>query len=273
MEKNIFLFAQSGGLFFVMFMLFFIGLAIKITVGFIYENAIEKAIVFLDKSPVENIIYKYSMNFGEEKKCKNTKAFVDNELHNWKICGIHVERFNDIGNIILGCVLFLCIIFDMVLLIGKTSRDMVVNSYMKYICFYTMITAIMLIVTKGFDTFINIKNKRVVLRDKIVNYLDNNCGADEYAMIRANIYINKESVDTDKEKIITNTSVSGQDNVEINEENKIHIGTNVNIQPEVNSEVSKQNEVKNKGVTEDTGLLQKKDKEKVIEQVLEEFLV
>lgn len=247
MEKNIFLFAQSGGLFFVMFMLFFIGLAIKVAVGLIYDNAIEKSIVFEEKSPVGNIICKYSMNFSGEKMCKNTNAFVDNELHNWKVCGFFVERFNDIGNIILGVVFFLCIVFDMVLLLSKTAGNIEANLYMKYIYFYTLISLIMLIVIKGFDIFINIKNKKIVLRDKIVNYLDNNCGADEYATIKANIYIDKENIDVDKKQI--NELDDGKDSVKETEESKIT--------------------VKKDG----SDVLLKNDKEKVIEQVLEEFLV
>lgn len=239
MERNIFLFAQNGGLFFVMFMLFFIGVAIKVATGLIYDNATSKAIVFLDKSPVANIIYKYSITFSEKNECKNTKAFVDNELHNWKICGILVERFNDIGNIISGTVFFLCIILDMVLLLGKNASNRDVNYNMKYIYFYTIISIVMLIVVKGFDNFINIKNKRIVLSDKIVNYLDNNCGADEYAIIRTNIYVDKENIEEN--------------------ENNIELKNSVDIETDK--------------IVENSDLLQKDEKEKVIEQVLEEFLV
>ena len=259
MEENIFLFAQNGGLFVIMFIMFLIGFSMKVLVGLIYDNAIEKAIVFQDskRSPVWNIIEKYKKQFSGNDLCKNTRAFVDNELHNWKICGIFVERFNDIGNLIVGLGIFICVIFDMILLISKTFENANSSIYMRYIYLYSMISIIMLIVIKGWEIFINIDNKKNILSDKIVNFLDNNCGYQEYAMVKTNVYI-EDSYEN---------SLYKKEGKEIELSSKTETDNIVESEKEQNS--VKEIEVNN----EKNDSLQKKDKEKVIEQVLEEFLV
>lgn len=271
MGEYLFLFARSGGLFALMFVFFVSGFAMKVIAGIFYDLAIENATLLLTgqcKGVAKEIVEEYRNKYSKEKECKNTRVFVDNSLHKWKKCGIFVERFDDFGNVVAGIGIFICVFFVMIMMIEKTFENTVSDLYMRYIYIYSMISVIIIIAIKGFELFVNTDNKKDRLRDLLVDYLDNHFDETvKYVKLDKENSVSLEEMscsflsnENDNEKI----NRAKESGIVVEKENMSVEGKDIyNVGDMANSEEKREN-IENK--------LDKKDKERVISQVLDEFL-
>lgn len=236
-------FVKSGGLMAVLLLLFLIGFTLEIMAGLCYDSAIGNMhCVSLEKSGiVTDIIGGYNRSLKEGKKIKNTQVYVENELHYWKKYGLRVERMEPAGDLFGGVCMVLSVLFDMVMLIQKTFAEKDSADIMRYVYVYTTISIIFFLVLKIWGNVADSANKRMVLADGITNYIDN-----QLENIQSYVTLDASPQDTEAEEAdnsLEKKSVMAADDGE-----------------ELNS-----------GAGEEP--LKKEDKELVISQVLDEFLV
>lgn len=244
-------FAESGGLMAVLLLFFMIGFALKIIANLFYDNAIEEmnGITLEKKGIVSDIITRYDMNLKQGNKIRNTQAFVNNEMHQWKKYGVRVERMEPLGDLFGGfCVIF-CAFFDMLMLTQKAAGNNGSEGIIRYVYVYTAISVIFFLVLKLWSIVTDSNNKRKILTDGLTNYMDNQLdNLPEYVMPNSILPDENEAQNNIKPDA-TAENVNAEKNG--NEEST----------PSAQSEDGKEE------------MLKKEDKELVISQVLDEFLV
>lgn len=239
-------FVKSGGLMAVLLLLFLIGFILEIMAGLCYDSAIENMhCVTLAKSGiVPDIIGGYSKNLKNGNKIGNTQVYVSNELHHWKKYGLRVERMKPAGDLFGEICVVLCVFFDMVMLIQKTFTEKDSVDIMRYVYVYTAISIIFFLVLKIWGNVADTANKRMILADGITNYIDNQIeNIQDYVTLNALPQDTEEETDNSSEKNSKMPANGGED-----------------AQADLKSGTGEKS-------------LKKEDKELVISQVLDEFLV
>lgn len=239
-------FVKSGGLMAVLLLLFLLGFTLEIMAGLCYDSAIDNMhCVTLAKSGiVPDIIGGYSQNLKNGKKIKNTQVYVQNELHHWKKYGLQVERMKPAGDLFGGICVVLCVFFDMVMLLQRTFAEKDSVDIMRYVYVYTTISIIFYLVLKIWGNVADTANKRLVLADGITNYIDN-----QLENIQDYVTLNALPQDTEAEETSS-----------LEKDNKQSVNGGEGAQTDLNSTTGEEP-------------LKKEDKELVISQVLDEFLV
>lgn len=251
MSKILLEFAESGGLMAVLLLFFLIGFALKIIANLCYDNAIEEmnCITLAKKGIVSDIITAYGMDLKQGNKIRNTQAFVNNEIHQWKKYGVRVERMEPLGDLFGGFCVVLCAFFDMLLLIQKTASNDGSEDIMRYVYVYTAISIVFYLVLKLWSIVTDSNNKRTILTDGLINYIDN-----QFENLPEYVTLNP---------ILPDENIA-QDNIESDvSDEKTDMEKNGNEESVSSAQSEEGNEE----------MLKKEDKELVISQVLDEFLV
>lgn len=254
-------FVQSGGLMAVLLLLFLIGFTLKIMAGLCYDNAIESmgGVNPEKRGIVMDIIAAYGMNMKDGKNIRNTQAFVENELHQWKKFRIRVERLEPAGDLFGGICLVICAFFDMLMLTQETFANKSSTDIMKYVYVYTTVSIIFYIILKIWSMVTYTTNKRMVLSHGLTNYIDNQLEEiPEYVTLHNMSQNSKTTKSVGVRVKIEENQLNQEGNKAEQEEN----------QPETEGDIKHNIESEQKDNS-----LKKEDKERVITQVLDEFLV
>lgn len=173
-------FTTNGGMLYVIIGLFLIGFGIKTAGSLCYDDILDKIENFQIRKNkrVEGIILQYENEVKFGKKINNLSAYVERAMHGWKIKSILVEKMQGIGDI-FGKICLILGICAVAILLAAQKDDLSFGSQMtKGIYIYTAAVAILFICLKLWDNVIALDYKRNVIRDEIINYLDNNHGVD-----------------------------------------------------------------------------------------------
>lgn len=173
-------FTTNGGMLYVIIGLFLIGFGVKTAGSLCYDDILDKIGDYqIRKSKrAESIILQYENEVKFGKSINNIHAYVERSMHGWKIKGILVEKMQDIGDI-FGKICLILGICAVAILLAAQKDDLSFGSQMtKGIYIYAAVAAILFICLKLWDNIIALEYKRNVIRDEIINYLDNNHGVD-----------------------------------------------------------------------------------------------
>lgn len=173
-------FTTNGGMLYVIIGLFLIGFGIKTAASLCYDDILDKIENYQirQNKRAEGIILQYENEVKFGKKINNLSAFVERAMHGWKIKSILVEKMQDIGDI-FGKICLILGICAIAILLAAQKDDLSFGSQMtKGIYIYAAAAAILFICLKLWDNIIALDYKRNVIRDEIINYLDNNHSVD-----------------------------------------------------------------------------------------------
>lgn len=173
-------FTTNGGMLYVIIGLFLIGFGVKTVGSLCYDDILDKIQNFqIRKSKrAESIILQYENEVKFGKSINNIHAYVERSMHGWKVKGILVEKMQDIGDV-FGKICLILGICAVAILLAAQKDDLSFGTQMtKGIYIYTAAVAILFICLKLWDNIIALEYKRNVIRDEIINYLDNNYGVD-----------------------------------------------------------------------------------------------
>ena len=292
-------FAQSGALMGMMLVIFCVGFLLKVLAGWCYDNALDNIpyISAAKSGIVKELKEKYEMDLKSGKRIRNTKVYVDNALHHWKKCGLKVEKMELTGELAGGIGLVICAFFDMLFLTQKTFEAAETSGLMRYVYVYTTLSVIFFLVIKSWSLVTDTNGKRKILSDAITDYFDNQM---EYMEGYVSL---KESIITDTSEMLVkenevneptanktsaiNGTISNQMGENQNRKNKNSEkpnGKNKNSEKQNGENQNRkskngenQNGTESSGEKADKEKQNKKDggmdKELVITQVLDEFLV
>lgn len=173
-------FTTNGGMLYVIIGLFLIGFGIKTAGSLCYDDILDKIENYQIRKNkrAEGIILQYENEVKFGKKINNLSAFVERAMHGWKIKSILVEKMQGIGDI-FGKVCLILGICAIAILLAAQKDELSFGSQMtKGIYIYAAAAAILFICLKLWDNVIALDYKRNVIRDEIINYLDNNHAVD-----------------------------------------------------------------------------------------------
>ncbi len=173
-------FTTNGGMLYAIIGLFLIGFGVKTAGSLCYDDILDKIENFqLRKSRrAESIVLQYENEVKFGKKINNLNAFVERSMHGWRIKGVLVEKMQGIGDIFGKVCLILGICAVAILLAGQKDELSFGSQMTKGIYIYAATVAVLFICLKLWDNVIALDYKRNVIRDEIINYLDNNHAVD-----------------------------------------------------------------------------------------------
>lgn len=245
-------FVKSGALMAVLLLLFLVGFALKIMVNLCYDNALENlhCITLAKNGIVSDIIIGYNMNLKNGNKIRNAHIYVKNELHQWRKYGVRIERMEPLGDLFGEICLVVCAFFDMLLLTQRTFAGNNSQDIMRYVYVYTTISIIFFLVLKLWSAVTDSENKKKILADGLTNYIDN-----QIENIQDYVSLSSMAKDTVQEEKVSAEKSDGAE--AMSGENKMNGESTTPVL----------------GDKEDGEPLKKEEKERVISQVLDEFLV
>lgn len=192
-------FTTNGGMLYVIIGLFLIGFGIKTAGSLCYDDILDKIENFQIRKNkrAEGIILQYENEVKFGKKINNLSAFVERAMHGWKIKSILVEKMQGIGDI-FGKVCLILGICAIAILLAAQKDELSFGSQMtKGIYIYAAAAAILFICLKLWDNVIALDYKRNVIRDEIINYLDNNHAVDGKNIPTVHVEMKNEGKDGD----------------------------------------------------------------------------
>lgn len=214
-------FTTNGGMLYVIIGLFLIGFGIKTAGSLCYDDILDKIENFQIRKNkrAEGIILQYENEVKFGKKINNLSAFVERAMHGWKIKSILVEKMQGIGDI-FGKVCLILGICAIAILLAAQKDELSFGSQMtKGIYIYAAAAAILFICLKLWDNVIALDYKRNVIRDEIINYLDNNHAVDGKNIPTVHVEMKNEGKDeaADTEMDVIRTDWCDEKELEENE--------------------------------------------------------
>lgn len=185
-------FATDGGMLYIMIAMFLGGFFVKTAGSLCYDEILDNIEHFqIRKSKIVlNIISIYENEIKMGKEIKNTGAFVEREMHTWRIKGMLVEKISSIGDIFgkLCIIIGLC----MAVLVLSTTQEKIslVSHNMRRVYLYIGGCIVLYICLKLWDNVIALDYKRSIIKDEIINYLDNNPRVTDIKKPAVNVEIN-----------------------------------------------------------------------------------
>lgn len=256
-------FTKNGGMLYVIIGIFLIGFGIKTVGSLCYDDILDKIENFQMRTSkrVENIIIQYKNEIKFGKNINNSQAFVERSMHGWKIKGIFLEKMQAIGDIFGKLCLILGICAVVILLATQKEEVSLTTQTLKGAYIYAAVSTVLFICLKLWDNVIALEYKRDVIRDEIINYLDNNQAVDVDNIPVVNVEI-KELQELEKESVEQTVS----ENMETINLTLDHQMAKDEVGKNVKQDMIPENQEKKNILVGD------KEIQKIFDEILEEFL-
>lgn len=168
-------FIEKQGMVYIMLFLFLCGFLLKTVCSLCYDEVIDKIDYLQLKSNkvAGEIIRNYEKDLKIGKNIKNTEVYVKSELHKWKKFGIIVEKMSSIGDGFGKMCIVFGVLVDIFLLSVPHAKELLGKNYMNKIYIYCALSIMLMLVLKMWSNFLAIDYKKNLIKDEIINYIDN----------------------------------------------------------------------------------------------------
>jgi len=263
---------NNGGIIIVMTIGLIIAFVFKTICSLCYDEVIEKikSQNFIGCKRIKTIIEEYNNEVKNNRQINMPEYYLKNELHKWKCFGMNLDRINNYGNIAITICMIIGATMDLIILSDIGNSKSIIIENINKAAVYTFVPLIFLGAFKLFDEIIALDYKKNIIFDEILNYISN---PREYVRFTEKINVEEFMDDTGKsESLVDNkNTITGV----TDSNNKTVTG----VTDSDNKTITDVTNLDNNTIPINTNNASKKsdeecvkDKELVINEVLDEFL-
>ena len=266
-DRNIFIYLMLGfGGF---------GILVKMVVNFIYKKLIQASdnMAGSNNKLMKLMRLKFEACYKLKIGVNNVDIFVDKYVYKHKFCGIHLYTWENIGGqILMICMLIATVGAGLGLLYERGKTDVLLTFFVGIVCSFMLIT---------FESLINLSAKRNLVRVNIKDYLEN------FLKVRLEQeYFNPEVLEAYRNEYFTHGAEEvAPKKAEVEQPEKVEIETGPNgiakLEPQeikmlmdslVHTAASRTEEGKGKKNKKKPSKKTESEEEKIIEDILKEYM-
>lgn len=285
---------DNGGIVIVMTIGLIIAFVFKTICSLCYDEVIEKikSQNFIGCKKIKPIIEEFNNEIKNNRQINMPEYYLKNELHKWKCFGMNLDRINNYGNIAITVCMIIGATMDLIILSDIGNSKIIIIENINKVSVYTFVPLIFLGAFKLFDEIIALDYKKNIIFNEILNYI---CNPREYVKFAEKINVEEFMDDTGKSKSSvdnknTVTCITDSDNKIITDDADSDNKITADDAELDNKAVTGAKKSNNKTITDVTNMDNNKilintvdvskksdeeyvkDKELVINEVLDEFL-
>lgn len=273
---------DNGGIVIVMTIGLIIAFVFKTICSLCYDEVIEKikSQNFIGCKKIKPIIEEFNNEIKNNRQINMPEYYLKNELHKWKCFGMNLDRINNYGNIAITVCMIIGATMDLIILSDIGNSKIIIIENINKVSVYTFVPLIFLGAFKLFDEIIALDYKKNIIFNEILNYI---CNPREYVKFAEKINVEEFMDDTGKSKSSvdnknTVTCITDSDNkitTDDAEDNKAITGAKKSNNKTITDVTNMDNNkilINTVDVSKKSDEEYAKDKELVINEVLDEFL-
>lgn len=273
---------DNGGIVIVMTIGLIIAFVFKTICSLCYDEVIEKikSQNFIGCKKIKPIIEEFNNEIKNNRQINMPEYYLKNELHKWKCFGMNLDRINNYGNIAITVCMIIGATMDLIILSDIGNSKIIIIENINKVSVYTFVPLIFLGAFKLFDEIIALDYKKNIIFNEILNYI---CNPREYVKFAEKINVEEFMDDTGKSKSSvdnknTVTCITASDNkitTDDAEDNKVITGAKKSNNKTITDVTNMDNNkilINTVDVSKKSDEEYAKDKELVINEVLDEFL-
>lgn len=274
---------DNGGIVIVMTIGLIIAFVFKTICSLCYDEVIEKikSQNFIGCKKIKPIIEEFNNEIKNNRQINIPEYYLKNELHKWKCFGMNLDRINNYGNIAITICMIIGATMDLIILSDIGNSKIIIIENINKVSVYTFVSLIFLGAFKLFDEIIALDYKKNIIFNEILNYI---CNPREYVKFAEKINVEEFMDDTGKSKSSvdnknTVTCITDSDNKITTDDaeldNKVITGAKKSNNKTITDVTNMDNNkilINTVDVSKKSDEEYAKDKELVINEVLDEFL-
>lgn len=274
---------DNGGIVIVMTIGLIIAFVFKTICSLCYDEVIEKikSQNFIGCKKIKPIIEEFNNEIKNNRQINMPEYYLKNELHKWKCFGMNLDRINNYGNIAITVCMIIGATMDLIILSDIGNSKIIIIENINKVSVYTFVPLIFLGAFKLFDEIIALDYKKNIIFNEILNYI---CNPREYVKFAEKINVEEFMDDTGKSKSSvdnknTVTCITDSDNKITTDDAELDNKAVTGAKKSNNKTITDVTNMDNNKILINTVDVSKKsdeeyvkDKELVINEVLDEFL-
>lgn len=274
---------DNGGIVIVMTIGLIIAFVFKTICSLCYDEVIEKikSQNFIGCKKIKPIIEEFNNEIKNNRQINMPEYYLKNELHKWKCFGMNLDRINNYGNIAITVCMIIGATMDLIILSDIGNSKIIIIENINKVSVYTFVPLIFLGAFKLFDEIIALDYKKNIIFNEILNYI---CNPREYVKFAEKINVEEFMDDTGKSKSSvdnknTVTCITDSDNKITTDDAELDNKAVAGAKKSNNKTITDVTNMDNNKILINTVDVSKKsdeeyvkDKELVINEVLDEFL-
>lgn len=274
---------DNGGIVIVMTIGLIIAFVFKTICSLCYDEVIEKikSQNFIGCKKIKPIIEEFNNEIKNNRQINMPEYYLKNELHKWKCFGMNLDRINNYGNIAIMVCMIIGATMDLIILSDIGNSKIIIIENINKVSVYTFVPLIFLGAFKLFDEIIALDYKKNIIFNEILNYI---CNPREYVKFAEKINVEEFMDDTGKSKSSvdnknTITCITDSDNKITTDDAELDNKAVTGAKKSNNKTITDVTNMDNNKILINTVDVSKKsdeeyvkDKELVINEVLDEFL-
>lgn len=190
---------DNGGIVIVMTIGLIIAFVFKTICSLCYDEVIEKikSQNFIGCKKIKPIIEEFNNEIKNNRQINMPEYYLKNELHKWKCFGMNLDRINNYGNIAITVCMIIGATMDLIILSDIGNSKIIIIENINKVSVYTFVPLIFLGAFKLFDEIIALDYKKNIIFNEILNYI---CNPREYVKFAEKINVEEFMDDTGKAK-------------------------------------------------------------------------
>lgn len=190
---------DNGGIVIVMTIGLIISFVFKTICSLCYDEVIEKikSQNFIGCKKIKPIIEEFNNEIKNNRQINMPEYYLKNELHKWKCFGMNLDRINNYGNIAITVCMIIGATMDLIILSDIGNSKIIIIENINKVSVYTFVPLIFLGAFKLFDEIIALDYKKNIIFNEILNYI---CNPREYVKFAEKINVEEFMDDTGKSK-------------------------------------------------------------------------
>lgn len=190
---------DNGGIVIVMTIGLIIAFIFKTICSLCYDEVIEKikSQNFIGCKKIKPIIEEFNNEIKNNRQINMPEYYLNNELHKWKCFGMNLDRINNYGNIAITVCMIIGATMDLIILSDIGNSKIIIIENINKVSVYTFVPLIFLGAFKLFDEIIALDYKKNIIFNEILNYI---CNPREYVKFAEKINVEEFMDDTGKSK-------------------------------------------------------------------------
>ena len=190
---------DNGGIVIVMTIGLIIAFVFKTICSLCYDEVIEKikSQNFIGCKKIKPIIEEFNNEIKNNRQINIPEYYLKNELHKWKCFGMNLDRINNYGNIAITICMIIGATMDLIILSDIGNSKIIIIENINKVSVYTFVSLIFLGAFKLFDEIIALDYKKNIIFNEILNYI---CNPREYVKFAEKINVEEFMDDTGKSK-------------------------------------------------------------------------
>lgn len=274
---------NNGGIIIVMTIGLIIAFVFKTICSLCYDEVIGKikSQNFIGCKRIKPIIEEFNNEIKNNRQINLPEYYLKSELHKWKCFGMNLDRINNYGNIAITICMIIGATMDLIILSDIGNSKSIIIENINKASVYTFVPLIFLGAFKLFDEIIALDYKKNIIFNEILNYISN---PREYVRFAERINVEEFMDNTGKSKSLvdnqnTVTGITDSNNKTItgvaDSDNKTVTGAADSDKNTTTGVVDSDNKtilINTNNISKKSDEECVKDKELVINEVLDEFL-